>query len=173
MKTRSFPRRTIGIAALIRDTLSLIRDQKQIRRAMRNEKLPEPFRERLMLAVTAVNKCRYCSYAHSRTALTAGLSGKEISELCGGVYDSCPPEQVPALLYAEHWAESDGKPDEEVRRNVVDQYGETLLADIEVVLRMIRMGNMMGNAWDYFVFRLSFGRWGACETEGTATESRI
>ena len=167
----SFSRRTVGLGVLFRETYSLIRDRNHIKRAMRNERFTDSFRERLMLAVTAVNQCRYCSYAHSKTALTTGLSGEEVSELCGGVYSSCPPEQVPALLYAEHWAESNGNPSEEARNKVLELFGETLLADIEVVLRMISMGNMLGNTWDYFLYRISFGRWGNCETAPTASQS--
>lgn len=161
--TESFQRRTMPLGELIRETTALFRDSNKIRSAMRNEELSPAFRERLMLAVTAVNRCRYCSYAHSKTALTAGLSPEEVAELCGGVYDSCPPEEIPALLFAEHWAEQDGHPDEDVRQKVSVKYGETLLQDIEVVLRMIRMGNMYGNAWDRFLHIISFGRWGGCD----------
>ena len=161
--TESFQRRTMPIGELIRETTALVRDSGKIRSAMRNKQLTPSFRERLMLAVTAVNRCRYCSYAHSKAALTAGLSAEEVAELCGGVYDSCPQEEMPALLFAEHWAETDGYPDEDARQEVSARYGEALLQDIEVVLRMIRMGNMYGNAWDRFLYNISFGRWGGCD----------
>jgi len=157
-----FQRRTISFKALVKDTVSLLRDRSQIRQAMRSEGLTPAFRERLMLAVTAVNRCRYCSYAHSKMALRAGLSADEVAELCGGIYNSCPPEEVPALLYAEHWAETNGMPEGEARRKVVDLYGESLVTEMEVVLRMIRMGNMYGNLWDSFLHRISFGRMGNC-----------
>jgi len=170
LTTSTFQRRTIGIREMLRDTLALVQDREQIRKAMRNSALSGAFRERLMLAVTAVNQCRYCSYAHSRMALTAGLSEQEISELCGGVYDSCPPEELPAVLYAEHWAENDGKPDAAARSSVIELYGEPLVEQMEIVLRMIRMGNMMGNAWDHFLYRVSFGRWGGCCSEETPAE---
>ncbi len=157
-----FQRRTIKFKTLVRETAGLLRDRGQIRQAMRSEALAPAFRERLMLAVTAVNRCRYCSYAHSKMALKAGLSADEVAELCGGIYNSCPPEEVPALLYAEHWAETNAVPEREARRKVVDLYGESLVSEMEVVLRMIRMGNMYGNLWDSFLHRISFGRMGNC-----------
>jgi hypothetical protein len=35
-----------------------------------------------------------------------------------------------------------------------------VLEEIEVVLRVIRIGNLMGNTIDYVLYRVSFGRWG-------------
>jgi AhpD family alkylhydroperoxidase len=54
-----------------------------------------------MLAVTAVNQCRYCSYAHARMALLAGLSTEEIQALNDGVLEgaslsSTPPCYMPS-----------------------------------------------------------------------------
>ena len=31
---------------------------------------------------------------------------------------------------------------------------------INLVLRMIRVGNLWGNTWDLLLYRISFGRWG-------------
>jgi hypothetical protein len=77
------------------------------------------------------------------------------------MFAGSPSEEVPALLYAQHWAEADGEPDQVVRQRLVEQYGEEAAAGIELVLRMIRMGNLLGNTWDYVLYRISFGRWGA------------
>ena len=30
---------------------------------------------------------------------------------------------------------------------------------IHLMLHMIRLGNLLGNTWDYILFRVSFGRW--------------
>ena len=43
-------------------------------------------RTTLMMAVTAVNECRYCSYYHVRESLRVGLSADEISELTAGEF---------------------------------------------------------------------------------------
>jgi AhpD family alkylhydroperoxidase len=114
-----------------------------------------------MLAVTAVNDCRYCDYYHARAALTAGLSDQEVAALRDGVVDEAPAEQVPALLYAQHWAETNGRPDPAARQRLLDTYGAEKTAAIETILRMIRVGNLLGNTTDYILFRLSGGRLGA------------
>ena len=93
-------------------------------------------------------------------ALTEGVSAEEIEALGQGMFTGSPPEEAPALLYAQHWAEADGHPDAEVRQRVVAQYGDTTVDKIELVLQMIRMGNLLGNTWDYVLYRVSFGYWG-------------
>lgn len=127
---------------------------------MRGRAIDPGFRERLMLTVTEVNGCRYCSYAHARTALTAGLTEAEVTALAQGDLQSCPSDQAVALLYAQHWADTDGDPDPEARQRLIDTYGEAKASSIELVLQMIRVGNLLGNTWDYVVSRLSFGRLG-------------
>ena len=67
---------------------------------------------------------------------------------------------MPALLAAPHWAVSDGRAAPAVRERIGREYGSDVLDRIEAVLRMIRMGNLMGNALDYILYLASFGRWG-------------
>lgn len=128
-----------------------------IRRAMR-ELIPPPFRERLMMVVTEVNGCRYCSYFHARNALTAGVSQAELRELLDrSIPKSTPADELPALAYAQHWAESGAQPDPESVRRLVETYGPEKADAIHIVLRMIRVGNLLGNWGDYLLYRLTFG----------------
>jgi hypothetical protein len=55
---------------------------------------------------------------------------------------------------------SDGTTGDEIRERMQGVYGEETLTAIEMVLRMIRMGNLMGNTFDYVLFKVSFGRLG-------------
>ena len=113
-----------------------------------------------MLAVTAVNGCKYCSYFHAKQALKSGLSQPEIDTLLSGSIAVCPEEENIALLYAQHWAESDARPDSDAVNKLKEVYGDEKAQAIELILRMIRMGNLSGNTWDYFMYRISFGRLG-------------
>jgi AhpD family alkylhydroperoxidase len=166
-----FKRRIYGsVSELARDFAWPFRQRAQLRAAMRGDLVSHQFRERLMLAVTAVNQCRYCSYFHAREALSAGLSTDEIRQLNDGVIDDAPAEELPALLYAQHWAESNSRPDPIARARLVEIYGPQRSEAIETVLRMIRTGNLLGNSADYLLARLTFGRFGvtADEREGRA-----
>jgi AhpD family alkylhydroperoxidase len=146
---------------LIADFRAITSRRREIRTLMRGDVIDPAFRERLMLAVTQVNGCRYCSYGHARQALAEGISQEEITALGQGMFAGSPSGEVPALLYAQHWAEADGEPDHAARQRLVEQYGEEVAAGIELVLRMIRAGNLLGNTWDYVLYRISFGQWGA------------
>jgi AhpD family alkylhydroperoxidase len=133
----------------------------QIRRAMRSPSVDPVFRERLMLAVTEVNQCRYCRAFHIGQAKEAGISLDEINiYLQGTIPDDIPEEQKLAVCYAQHWAETDGFPDRDYLDQVREAYGEEGFEAISIVLRMIRMGNLMGNTWDYFLNKISFRRLG-------------
>jgi AhpD family alkylhydroperoxidase len=139
----------------VADMRLVMSQRKNIRGMMRG--LNPAFRERIFLAVTQVNGCRYCSYYHAQQALLNGVSNEEIRELDDGLLDRCPQEELTALFYAQHWAESDAHPDKEARLRLVETYGEETTSQIDLALRMIRIGNLTGNLLDYILFRLSFG----------------
>jgi AhpD family alkylhydroperoxidase len=152
---------------LLADCRAIMSRRKEIRSLMRGEVIPPRLRERLMLVVTAVNRCQYCSYAHAREALSTGVSQGEIEALASGMFEDSPPEEVPALLYAQHWAEMNGEPEAQVREQVVERYGEQAIETMELALRMIRAGNLSGNTFDYLLHRVSFGRLGVWEESGS------
>ena len=112
-----------------------------------------------MLAVTSVEGCRYCSYFHSKLALKGGVSQGEISKLLSGEVDDCPEDEIIAVLYAQHWAESNACPDKEADERLEETYGPEKAEAINLMLRMIRLGNLLGNTWDYLLYRMSFGKW--------------
>ena len=74
MSKKQFPRRYYQTPGnFFTDFRYLMKNRLRIREVMRNE-ISLEFRERLMLAVTEVNGCKYCSYYHARAALDAGIS---------------------------------------------------------------------------------------------------
>ena len=138
----------------------LTRNMGMVGRVMRGSIVSHPFRERLMLAVTAVYGCRYCCWLHTGEALRSGLDQEEIAGLLTGSVDNCPEDEAIALLYAQHWADSDAKPDPEAARRVKETYGPEKAKAIELILHMNRFGNLSGNSLDRFLHRISFGKWG-------------
>ncbi|MGO8684579.1 MAG: carboxymuconolactone decarboxylase family protein [Thermoleophilia bacterium] len=139
--------------------------RRLIRRAMR-ELISFDFRERLMMVVTEVNGCRYCSYYHSRQSLASGISEPELRELlAGSIPQNAPADELPALLYARHWAQTNAQPDRDAEQRLRDVYGEEKAEAIHIVLRMIRIGNLLGNVTDYLLYRLTFGLVGLRQDE--------
>ena len=151
--------------AFFRDFSYMMKRRELIREAMRSE-ISYEFRERLMLMVTEVNGCRYCSYYHAKLALEAGIDEKELNEmLAGSIPKDAPEDEFPALLYAQHWAEQDANPDPEIYQKILDQYGQKKTDAIHIVLRMIRMGNLLGNTLDFWIYLFTLGHFGLRENE--------
>jgi AhpD family alkylhydroperoxidase len=144
----------------LRDVGFLVANRKRVRAILRGQTLSASFRERLMLAVTRVNQCRYCTRFHSKAALSAGMAREQIEAILQGEYQDCPAEELAAILYAEHWAETEGRPDAEARDRVVQTYGSAMAEAIDTALRIVKAGNYTGNTLDYLLYRASFGRWG-------------
>ena len=143
------------------DLKFLLRQRRQIRNAMRDPRIDPAFRERLMLAVTEVNGCRYCRTFHIGQAREAGITQEEINiYLMGTIPDDIPEDQKLAVCYARHWAENNQQADEIYEEEVREWYGKEGFQSISIILRMIWMGNLLGNTWDYVLFRISFGKWG-------------
>ena len=158
---KAFNRRIYrSLPAFIIDFKAIMAQRDQMKLLMRGKLIDAAFRERLMLAVTAVNGCSYCSYAHARQALVEGVDSDEIKALQDGVVKNSPKEELPALLYAQHWAETGGNIDPVARERIIELYNEDTVQAIELTLRTIQMGNLLGNTLDYVLYRLSFGRLG-------------
>jgi AhpD family alkylhydroperoxidase len=112
-----------SLGEVLTDFRAIWSRREPVREAMGSEGLDLAFRERLMLVVTGVNGCRYCFYAHAREALAEWIAQDEVNALEAGIFESSPSEEVPALLYAQHWAETDVEPASAVRERTERRYG--------------------------------------------------
>lgn len=157
-----FPRRYYrGLKPFWGDLKFLMTRQDQIREAMRSDLITSAFRERLMLAVTEVNQCRYCRKFHVGQAREAGISTEEITQYLKGMIPAeIPEDQKLAVCFAQHWADNETIPDPEFQSRVIQAYGEKGFQSMSIVLRMIWMGNLLGNTADYLLYRISFGKLG-------------
>jgi AhpD family alkylhydroperoxidase len=123
------------------------------------------FRERIMMTVTGVNRCRHCAYGHGLLARRAGVAKEEIAALLNRDLANSPDDEVPALLYAIHWAESEGRPSAAARSDLEARYGSDVARQIETAVLLIDIGNRIGNSFDYLLSRISGGRLGLLPSE--------
>ncbi len=123
--------------------------------AVARGRLPGAFRERLMLAATGVNRCRYCATVHGALGLASGLRVCEVESLLqGGGLEGFPKHERIALQYARHFARSGGRPDRPRREQLERRYGPPQAAAIDAALRAIHLANVTGNTFDAFLARL-------------------
>ena len=131
-----------------------IRTMKYMFKAKRKKELSPKFIERIMLAVTEVNGCAICSYAHTKKALESGMSNEEIQKMLSGIIDDVPTREVPAVIFAQHYADTRGNPTLESWQRIVEIYGLSKAKGILGSVRSIMIGNAYGIAWSSFFNRL-------------------
>ncbi|WP_409228486.1 carboxymuconolactone decarboxylase family protein [Gudongella sp. SC589] len=130
-----------------------IRTAPLMSKARRKGEMSSEFMERIMLAVTEVNGCPLCSYAHTKMALEAGMSNEEIHNMLSGVMEDVPEDELQAVMFAQHYADSRGKPSKESWDRVVHSYGKIKSQGILGAIRAIMMGNALGIPWGSFLNR--------------------
>jgi AhpD family alkylhydroperoxidase len=114
------------------------------------QKMEPDLREKVMLAVSGVTNCLYCSYLHAKNALQKGVRDDEIIRLLNCDFGDFPEHEATAILYGQHWAETGGRPEAEVRARVANYYGKEKLNHLETVIRALYMGNMVSNTVEAF-----------------------
>jgi AhpD family alkylhydroperoxidase len=127
--------------SILRDGL---RSLRHLLRSRRRGLLSPDFIERIMLAVTEVNGCEVCSYAHTKLALAQGMSEQEIAAMLSGSGEHVPDEQRVAVLFAQHYADTRGTPSQASWRRLEERYGRETALGILGAVRAIMIGNAQG-----------------------------
>ncbi|MCA9903580.1 MAG: carboxymuconolactone decarboxylase family protein, partial [Anaerolineae bacterium] len=98
MMQNTFNKRTFTVgsfSAAIDDMFDHLGD---MRAATRQHRISKAFAERVMMAVTQVNGCRYCDFGHARMALKVGVTQAEIDALRLGDLQALPEAEAVAIL---------------------------------------------------------------------------
>lgn len=136
-----------------RITFLAFRSVKGAYYAKKHELLSDALMERIMLAVTEVNACEICVLKGTQMALEAGLSSVEIQSLLDGFNSHVPEDELPAIMFAQHYADYRGRPSRKSWQRIVRIYGLPKARGILGVVRMIMLGNTYGIAWSSFFHR--------------------
>ncbi|MDC7226414.1 MAG: carboxymuconolactone decarboxylase family protein [Spirochaetales bacterium] len=123
----------------------VFRTMSGMRRIPKNERIAAEFSERIMLAVTAVNQCAYCSFLHTQTALEKGVQLDQIHQILEGEIGSFSDEEIPAVLYGQHYAETKGNVSAAAREKFISAYGASRAGHIEGYIMSVCFGNLCSN----------------------------
>jgi AhpD family alkylhydroperoxidase len=126
----------------------------QIRRNKKTQIIDEDFVERLMLAVTEVNGCSVCSYAHTKMALESGFTEEEIDSFLTGSEAYVKPEEAKAILFAQSYADAHGVFASESYESLVETYGRQKSEVILAATRVMMVGNILGLPMSAFLSRM-------------------
>jgi AhpD family alkylhydroperoxidase len=154
-RSPAFGKRILAGPGCLRQELDYwLNHPEEIKSLYREERVSQVFAERLILAVTGVNRCRYCRFGHARSASHMGMGQDEIERLLGGDLSQADPAEVEALTFAIHYAESGGRPDFEAISHLRFVYGVETARDILTAIRLIMLGNLVGNTFDALLSRV-------------------
>ena len=151
---RKFDKRIIDLKTQNEHIRTFINHSDAFVEAQLNPVISKPFSESVNLAISQVNGCKLCSYTHAKNALKAGMSEDEVEFLLSGGFDNAPKEQLEALLFAQHYADTKGNPDPEAKQKLLDTYGEEKTKDIMASILMMNLTNLHGNVMEALGLRL-------------------
>jgi len=114
------------------------------------------FRSQIMVAVSSVNKCRVCSYVHTKGLIKSGISNEELKDILDGSFENLTEEISLALIFAQHYADQVGKYDQEAFNKIIDYYGKEYAYGIMTTIKIIMFGNTNGIALTNLSNRLRF-----------------
>jgi len=100
--------------------------------------------ERMQLAVTEVNGCSVCSYAHAYMALKQGMGNDEIHSFLSGDGNFVKPEEAKAILFAQHFADTRGFPKHAAYASIRDAYGDQEAQVMLCAAQIMLVGNIYG-----------------------------
>jgi AhpD family alkylhydroperoxidase len=123
-------------------------------RLIANRSVDEDAMERLRLTVTEVNGCDVCSYVHARMALRQGMDAEQVSALLGGREAEVPAAEGTAMLFAQHYAYQNGRPDREAWDALVSAYGKREAQAMVAAIQQMMLGNVTGLPMSAFLSRL-------------------
>ncbi|MHA1520477.1 MAG: carboxymuconolactone decarboxylase family protein [Promethearchaeota archaeon] len=152
--TLAFPKRSLNLRENIRFFAFLLKHLSHFKAFASAPSLSHQLQERIMLAVTSVNDCRYCSFFHTKMALESGCSETEIQSILGQDLSCADQDEFPALAFAQHFAESHENPSRKAVKRLVVYYGAHKTRQIIVSCWMITLGNLYGNTIDAYTSRL-------------------
>jgi len=110
----------------------------------RTKLVDKHFVERLQLAVTEVNGCAACSYAHTILALRQGMSNEEIGSFLSGDDAFVKTEEAKAIMFAQHFADQKGYPEKEAYEVIKEEYGSKKARIVLSAAQVMLAGNMFG-----------------------------
>lgn len=166
------PKRTLTPNNVFETVANVVASGPALAAAVIRPHVSAALREKLFLAVSSINDCRYCKWGHSHWAMAQGVPLEEVNQILSQQVDSLQaknPAEAAAILFAQHYAEQLGEFDPESIANLRQHYGDAEVAEILAYVRFITLTNLTGNTVDSFLGRFQSQGGTNCLFEGLVT----
>lgn len=153
--SRTFAKRTFTLPLLATSTLAALRSAPTLIQGLVRPSTSAALREKVMLAVTSVNDCRYCSWVHTGLALENGVDMDELHHvLQGSQFGDLNGKEAVAVLFGKHFADTSRQPTAEAEDALRRAWNDTERAEIMAYIHAIYFANLSGNSADAWLARL-------------------
>jgi AhpD family alkylhydroperoxidase len=117
-------------------------------RALIRPRTSRALREKVVLAVTAINDCRLCAWGHGHWARAVGVPLDEINQILRQQHArlaATNSAEAAALLIASQYAEQDGRVDDRMLQALRAYFDDGQRQELLAYVRAISLGNLLGN----------------------------
>jgi AhpD family alkylhydroperoxidase len=150
-----FKKRTITAAQLAGRLASLVPELGTMYRVWLKQEVDAGFREELMLAVSQLNGCVYCSWGHHEWAQISGVSNEELARLEQLDPSGFDRRKWVAISYVRALVkENFVRVQPQLRRAMQHKYSAREIRDIELIAKIMDVGNRGSNTFDAMRSRL-------------------
>ena len=153
-----FRKRTITTRQLLGDVISLTPSVGTIYRVWLKHEIDPGFREELMLTVSELNHCRYCTWAHHEWAQMVGVSDEELAQVEQLDPKGFDRRKWLAISYVRAMVSANfGRIDDVLVGEMKTNYSAQEIKEIDIVARIMDIANRSANTWDALLSRLRGG----------------
>ena len=149
-----FTKRIFTAGLFFNDLVFLIWNLPKIIKVFTNKQNPKHLIEKILIVTDAVNGCIYCSWLDAKLAIKSGISEDEINNMLKlQFHTNASASELNALLFAQHFAETNRNPDPEMTNKLFEYYGEKTAKNIILAIRTATFGNLYFNTWGAIISR--------------------
>lgn len=153
--TPRFAKRTFTLPLLGASLAAALRTAPTLIKALSRPATSPALREKVMLAVTSVNDCRYCSWVHTGLALESGVDLAELQQMLDQTsFGTLEGREAVAVLFSKHFADTRRQPSAEAEAALARHWNAEERAEIMAYIHAIYFANLSGNSMDAWLARL-------------------
>jgi AhpD family alkylhydroperoxidase len=150
-----FRKKTMTAKEFLRSTASLVPDAGALYRVWGKRELDPGFREELMLAVSKLNDCRYCSWGHYEWAHIAGVSEEELAQIEQMDPTDFDRRKWLAISYVRALVSANfGEVSADLMTEMRANYTDREIEEIALVAKVMDIANRGANTWDSMLSRM-------------------
>ncbi len=150
-----FAKRTFTLPLLAASLGATLRSAPTLLKALAQPATSPALREKVMLAVTSVNDCRYCNWVHTGLALENGVDPAALQDfLDRATFGELQEREAVAVLFGKHFADTLRQPTGAAEAALAQRWNASERAEIMAYIHAIYFANLSGNSTDAWLARL-------------------